>query len=103
MNSFESRDGFPADGRATIETAKPTAAMISDHLRDRNGAVPVRSLVGLDGFAMLALSLAVAAASGGLTIAAACAHAFAVARRTLPSAAGDAVLVLGMRSRRGVP
>jgi len=77
--------------------------MISDPLRDRSGATPVRSLVGLDGFAMLALSLAVAAASGGLTIAAACAHAFAVARRSLPSGAGNAVLVLGMRSRRGVP
>ncbi|HEY0522689.1 MAG TPA: YdcF family protein [Stellaceae bacterium] len=77
--------------------------MISDHLRDRSRAAPVRSLVRLDGFAMLALSLVVAAVSGGLTIAAACVHAFAVARRTLPSAAGNAVLVLGMRSRRGVP
>jgi uncharacterized SAM-binding protein YcdF (DUF218 family) len=79
--------------------------MISDHLRDRSGAAPVRSLVGFDGFAMLALSLAVAAASGGLTAAAACVHAVAVAVawRTPPSAAGDAVLVLGMRSRRGVP
>jgi uncharacterized SAM-binding protein YcdF (DUF218 family) len=78
--------------------------MISDHLlRDRRGAAPVRSLVGFDGFAMLALSLVVAAISGGLTIAAACAHALAVARRTASSAAGDAVLVLGMRSRHGVP
>src|SRR5690242_20433766 len=75
----------------------------SEQLDDRSSGAPVRSLVGIDGFAMLALSLAVALITGGLTVAAAYLHALAVARRTPASAAGNAVLVLGMRSAHGMP